>query len=427
MRSSWLEFLPGVGGLPTMRLHMQLEAAWPVTGEALVRYEDTNAPERLGWREVVIRPLADTSILGSTVPGVDRSQELTNYPTDATSGFPQETAAEFRVRGARAQAAPGVEASQATNAPAPQQSALSAPGIQPAPPSAVAPRARGDRLADLITADELTPTLILASLLIAFALGGLHALSPGHGKTIVAAYLVGSRGTAKHALLLGAIVTVAHTAGVFILGIVTLSLSSRIVPEHLYPIIQLLSGVAIAVVGVRMFSSRVRDGWRVHSHAAHGEHAHDQEHGHARDHAAVHSHGHGRGHAHDHAHSEEHAHDHGHSHEVPAGEPTAATLLALGVSGGILPCPSALVVLLSAVALHRVGAGLVLIVAFSLGLASVLSVIGILVVRAGTLLSRFDSASGIVRRVPAFSALFVCILGLGLALGAVPDVQRAFF
>jgi len=290
---------------------------------------------------------------------------------------------------------------------------------------------RADRLTDLITADELTPSLILFSLLVAFALGGLHALSPGHSKTIVAAYLVGSRGTAKHALLLGGIVTVAHTAGVFLLGMVTLSLSTQIVPEHLYPIVQLISGVAIAVVGVRMFSVRLRDGWRTHSHGGPAHHHHDDADAHAHAHGSPPSHAHDADHWHEHAHGHDHEHEyeheHGHTHEVPAGQPTFATLLALGVSGGILPCPSALVVLLSAVALHRIGAGLVLIVAFSMGLASVLSILGILVVRAGTVLNRFDSAGAIARRVPAFSALFVCVLGLGLALGAVPDVQRAFF
>jgi ABC-type nickel/cobalt efflux system permease component RcnA len=140
---------------------------------------------------------------------------------------------------------------------------------------------------------------------------------------------------------------VAHTAGVFMLGIVTLSLSSRVVPEKLYPIIQLVSGVAIAVLGVRMFATRLREGWQIHSHgptrgAGYLEGVAPSAPGRG---GGAHGHVHAHGHRHDHGHSHGHRHDHGHSHDVPAGAPTLATLLALGVSGGILPCPSALVVL----------------------------------------------------------------------------------
>jgi ABC-type nickel/cobalt efflux system permease component RcnA len=236
-----------------------------------------------------------------------------------------------------------------------------------------------------VGARRLTAGVVALSLLIAFALGGLHALSPGHGKTVVAAYLVGSRGTARHALLLGAVVTASHTIGVFLLGIVTLALSKAIVPEKLYPAIQLLSGLTIVAIGGSLFVRR----WRRRTPEEHG---------------------------------------HSHAIEVPESAPTASALLALGVSGGILPCPSALVVLLSAIALHRVGFGLVLIVAFSAGLAAVLSGIGILVVRAGRLLSRFDAAGGWARRrLPAFSALLIGLLGAAIAVRAFPDVQHAFF
>jgi ABC-type nickel/cobalt efflux system permease component RcnA len=295
-----------------------------------------------------------------------------------------------------------------------------------------------DRFTELITQQDLTPALVLFSLVIAFALGGLHALSPGHGKTLVAAYLVGSRGTAKHALLLGAVVTLAHTAGVFLLGFLLLAFSAEMVPSTLLPIMQLVSGMAIAGIGITMFAKRLRDlSSRQRAHAAHDHYAasHAPDHSHIPDHAHAHDHQHDHerdAHSHDHgtySHDDEHSHGWGgkHSHAIPAGAPTATALLALGVSGGILPCPSALVVLLSAVALHRVGAGLVLILAFSMGLAAVLSGVGILVVRAGTLLARFEGAASLARPLQAFSALFVCVLGLGIAAGALADVHRAFF
>ena len=420
-RSTSLEFLPGVGGLPTMKLRIRLEGAWPTSGEASVRYEDANAPDRLGWRELVLRPVADVAVVDSTVSTTDRSAELSRYPTDPDAAFPQETTARLSLRGIRAATGLAAEGERASD-PARASAAAPANGAATLPHDG-----RGERLSELITRKNWTPRLVVFALIIAFALGGLHALSPGHGKAIVAAYLVGSRGTVKHAALLGAIVTIAHTAGVFLLGFVTLALSARILPEKLYPVTQLLSGLTIVAIGATMFATRLRAVGHAHPHGSHAPHTHEGEddHGHAQ-HAhshAAHSHG---SHSHD-AHSHD-GHSHGgHSHDIPADAPTAATLLALGVSGGILPCPSALVVLLSAIALHRIVLGLVLIVAFSLGLAAVLSAIGIAVVRAGKILSRFESAAGFARRVPAFSALFVALLGIGIVATALPEVQRAFF
>ena len=201
----------------------------------------------------------------------------------------------------------------------------------------------------------------------------MHALSPGHGKTVVAAYLVGNRGTARHALFLGGVVTFTHTIGVFLLGFVTLYLSRYVVPERLYPWVGFISGLTILAIGASLFHQRL------------GHHL---------------DHDHGSG---------------GHSHEMPEGI-TFRNLLALGFSGGIVPCPSALVVLLSAIALHRVGIGLLFIVAFSLGLASVLVGIGILVVRAGRFLSRFDSSRAAARYFPILSAAIISVIGLAVAI-----------
>ena len=142
---------------------------------------------------------------------------------------------------------------------------------------------------ELITSNGWGLWFMLTAALIAAALGGLHALEPGHGKTIVAAYLVGSQGTAAHALLLGLIVTVTHTAGVYALGLITLYASKYIVPDHLYPWLGIASGLTIAFLGLYMLRRR----WAGHRHA-HGHHHH-----------------HGPwGHSHDHGHSHEHTHDH---------------------------------------------------------------------------------------------------------------------
>ena len=389
VRSTSLRFSPGAGGLPTMKLTLALETPWSARHDGEITYADANFPDRIGWREIVLRPGPGVRIEASDVEREDRSRELTSYPADPTADIPQRSAAAFRtIRIPAADRQGRGSAFAETNAPvlAPSRpaSGLAAAGSslrqRPKPPGN-----RPDRFADLVSARRLTTGVVALSLLVAFCLGGLHALSPGHGKTVVAAYLVGSRGTAKHALLLGAVVTASHTIGVFLLGIVTLALSRAIVPEKLYPAIQFLSGLTIVAIGGSLFVRR----WRRRTAD------------------------HGRGHS--------------HAVAVPETAPTASALLALGVSGGILPCPSALVVLLSAIALHRVGFGLVLIVAFSAGLAAVLSAIGLLVVRAGRVLSRFEGAGTWARRLPAFSALLIGLLGAAIALRALPDLHHAFF
>jgi ABC-type nickel/cobalt efflux system permease component RcnA len=224
-------------------------------------------------------------------------------------------------------------------------------------------------------------------LLIAMFWGAAHAFSPGHGKSIVAAYLVGSRGTPRHAVFLGLTVTVTHTIGVFALGLVTLSLSQFIVPDQLFPWLNLVSALLIVAVGVSVLRWRVRE-WRKKG--------------------APHDHGHSHGHGH---------HEHTHDYAL-----SARRLLGIGISGGIVPCPTALVVLLAAISLHRVGYGLVLILAFSLGLAGAMTTIGILAVSAKRVFRRVDFDGGLIRLLPAISALVVLGLGLAMTLRALPKV-----
>ncbi len=225
---------------------------------------------------------------------------------------------------------------------------------------------------------------MLVSLLIAAFWGAAHALTPGHGKAIVAGYLVGTRGRPLDAFLLGGIVTVTHTAGVFALGFVTLLLSQFIVPEALYPWLTLASG--LLVVGCRAP--------RCCSRACAASHDHDHDHG-ARPRPR---------------------HSHHHHHHDRRG------LLGVGVAAGLLPCPSALVVLLSAIALHRIGFGLALIVAFSLGLAATITSIGLVAVLAKRAFSRFSFNGPLIRLLPAASALVILAVGIGITLKALPEV-----
>ena len=394
--SSDLHFAPGAGGLETMKVFLDWQALLPTGRNSVVTWDDRNYPERTGWKEVVAAGGAGMGITDTSVPSGDRSRELSVYPRDVIP--PQDTQAHFT-------AVPGAGAGSAT-APVPSSSSASRDAT---------PR---DAFTAAIARRELTPGLMLVGLLIAFVFGAFHALSPGHGKTMVAAYLVGTRGTATHAVWLGIIVTVTHTLGVFALGLVTLFASKYVVPEKLYPILSVISGLAVFGVGVWLLVSRLRGPSGTHEHTH--EHGPDEVHLHLEGVEHTHSHDHAHDHSHDHAHDEGHSHGFGHHHHhVPDGPITARSLLALGISGGIVPCPSALVVLLSAVALHRIAYGMALITAFSIGLASVLIIIGLLVVSTRHWFERFPASERLLRRLPVASAVAITLIGAMLVIRAL--------
>ena len=254
-----------------------------------------------------------------------------------------------------------------------------------------------DYLAQLLHQPQLSAGWLIAGIAVAFWLGALHALEPGHGKTIVAAYLVGSRGNMKHAALLGATVTFTHTLSVFLLGIGTLLLSSYIVPEKIIPVLGVLSGVSIVLIGGWLFYKRLR----------------------AYQHELAHQHAHARGH--------HHHHHHGHSH-APQGDITFGSLMALGASGGLVPCPAAMVLLLSAIAIGRVGLGLVLLLAFSLGLAGVLMAIGMLVIYAKNWLpeSSKNAQHPLLKFAPIASALVILCVGLLMTAASLRWIPLPF-
>jgi nickel/cobalt transporter (NicO) family protein len=285
---------------------------------------------------------------------------------------------------------------------------------------------QNDALTRLLHQQQLTPWMIAAAIGIAFGLGAAHALTPGHGKTIVAAYLVGSRGTLKHAAFLGGMVTFTHTVSVFLLGLATLFLFQYVVPQKVTQVLGAISGLSIVVIGGWMLYKRLHGAGHTHSHG--NEHAHDHDH----DHEHVHTHAHSHDHAHEHHHHDhphDHAHDHTHSHthsHGPGGhthmpeEISWSSLVALGASGGLVPCETALVLLLTAIALRRVGLGLVLLISFSLGLALVLMAIGVLVIYAKNLLPSSNGGNPFFRWIPVASAAVVMLLGVvmtGVSLG----------
>jgi ABC-type nickel/cobalt efflux system permease component RcnA len=274
-------------------------------------------------------------------------------------------------------------------------------------PSAPGTVVRGDYLSRVLQRKDLGWKLMVLALLAAFGLGAMHALEPGHGKTIVAAYLVGSRGSMKHAGLLGFVVTFTHTFTVFLLGLGVLFFQQYVVPEKILPALGALSGLSIVVVGVSLLYKRAKalldGGHHHHHHHHHHDHPHDHEHPHAHD---------------DHEHGGGLVHSHGgtpHSHMIE-GEITPASLIALGVSGGLVPCPSALILMLSAIALGRPGFGLVLLIGFSAGLALVLMAVGMLALYARNLLpdGRKTAQNPAFRLIPVFSAVVVICLGLAI-------------
>lgn len=399
---------PGAGGLPTLRIECDLEGLLSAAGAGVarrLRFEDTNFSDRIGWREIVARPMSGTSVFESSAFGNEATDELKSYPEDILAAPLNERSAELSfIKG---------------EAPSSARPLLSRDG------RAASPQSR-DRLAELIAVRELTPGVALLGLLVAVVLGGLHALSPGHGKTVVGAYLVGSRGTARHAAFLGLTVTITHTAGVFALGLVTLVASSYVVPERVFPILSFISGALVAGIGLSLLIRRARAARAVRLGGQVGvDHPHDNqlEHTHLNnvDSHSTHYHSHtDHDHPHDQSGHSTLVHSHGgqaHAHIPPGANGESVTLrslVALGISGGILPCPSALVVLLSAISLHRVGYGLLLVVAFSMGLACTLTGVGLAFVYAKRFVKSFGRFSRLTKTLPIFSALVITSAGAAI-------------
>jgi nickel/cobalt exporter len=294
---------------------------------------------------------------------------------------------------------------------------------------AAPPAVRGAKLPgqeDLLTmlrAGELSVPLVVGALVAVMVWGAGHALTPGHGKTIVAAYLIGSRSTPWHALYLGLTVTLTHTLGVFALGLVALFASGYVLPEQLYPWLGAVSGLIVVGLGGALLWRRVRP---LLARREHDHHHGIQHHGHDHPHAHEHLHHHGHGHPHGHEHHHTHDQGHGHSHRPPGADGSPVTwrsLLGLGISGGLLPCPSALVLLVTAVSIDRAALGMVLVVAFSLGLAGVLTTVGLLFVKGSRLVQRLPRVTTWGQLLPAASALVIMVIGIWLTAEAVSRLQ----
>jgi nickel/cobalt transporter (NicO) family protein len=342
MGSSDLSLPVGQAGLRTLRLTCIFRADVVLGGATHdVAFEDTNYPDRLGWREVTAAGDGAT-IVRADVPTASPSLRLTSYPKNVRPSNIRSATIAFRPGGAALPARSEDE------------------GVA---------QVSGGLLADFASRPDLSAGLVALMIAVAIAVGAVHALGPGHGKSLIGAYLIGSGGTLRQAVAVGGAVSVMHTASVLGLGILVLSAERLFAPEHIYPWLGLASGLVALGLGATLLVSRL------------------------------------------HALSERRRHGHDHPH--PARPLSRRGLIALAFAGGILPSPSALVVLLGSVSIGRTALGLALIAAFSVGLAASLVAVGAMAIRARHIAtSRLPS--GLMRLAPVVSASCIALAGVAL-------------
>jgi nickel/cobalt exporter len=422
----WSSSLPTEQGGFSLRVDVDFKAVLPPSAPGAQRhlqFANHNYPGRMGWHEIVVASAPDVSVYDADAYG----SSLTRGLTEALQALPQSGPLDER----------SVHMTfDVGNIPAGAVPLLARPGAIAVRAGSPAPTQDGSwiaretkHLVAAISAPRLEPGIAVLALLGALLLGAVHALSPGHGKTIVGAYLIGSRGTPRHAAFLGMTVTVTHTAGVFILGFATLYASRFIVPERLFPILSLLSALLILGMGIVLLVQRTRS-LRLASALARP--------GAAPLFTAVPSTGAGAGAGQPLIFAKRPdivlgMHSHGgvmHSHLPPgaAGEEVSwRSLLALGVSGGLVPCPSAMVLLLAAVALNKTAYGMLLVLVFSVGLALTLTAVGLMFLYARNRFSRPSSGGRWRHWLPVMSAGTITVLGVALCVGALKSFGSAPF
>ena len=439
--ASGLSFPPGAGGLSTMRVVCEFRSplTGPIAAGTTIGYEDTSFAERIGWREVVVQ--GDRMMIAT--PGLAAtsiSARLTSYPKDLLSLPLDISSVTFAVApGGPAFASTAASDAFPLDAVAPTGATPPAVGVgQPTTAIAAVPGGVGGEIAGLLKTQDLTPPIILLSIFTAMALGAGHAITPGHGKTIMAAYLVGTRGTPRHALALGMTVTISHTLGVLGLAFVILAIGS-VAPDQFNRSLAVLSGVLVIGIGLYLLIGRLRDHlrWRAsglampvfgtlaHAHAAGTAESHHHSHEPVVKAAAVIT-----GLRSDDPHQPTVAglnvHDHGsgpHEHLPAANTPLSwRSLFALGLFGGLVPSINALIILLATLATGRAAYGLLLVVAFGIGMAVVLGGIGLGLVYAARWMARTPSGSILSRAVawaPLVTAGIILIVGIYVTRQAI--------
>jgi ABC-type nickel/cobalt efflux system permease component RcnA len=412
----------GQGGLTTLRLAIlftgQLRSS--LSGTPLqAEFQDMNEPARIGWREIVVTARGDARLLSSSAPQRDLSDELRHYPGNLIQ-------APLDLRSAGFRFTPGT---------------VQVPALPIGTTTKEVTR-YGGQLTSLITRHHLSVLVVLGMLAVALGFGAVHALAPGHGKTVMAAYLVGTRGRPRDAVLLGAIVSFMHTASVLVLGAVLFQVSRSVAPDRVYPWLKVASGAAIALYGTALVVARRRTLRRQRPEPARavpapavvdlitvpdrvlvGAGGPEV----AEVHVHVHDHDHGHDHGHGHGGHDQHHHGpggHTHSHDLPEGVPPLSRrgLVVLATAGGLFPSPSALIVLIAAFTLGRVVLGLALIAAFSVGLAITLTGVGLALVY-GRAVAERKGVLRTVRFLPLASAVAILILGMVFAVDGLRGIH----
>jgi nickel/cobalt exporter len=368
-----LAFLPGAAGLQTSRISCALTSAVELSTDSAVVHNGFRA-DRVGWRELTATA-GGVHLVDSPLPAQSVSGGLTAYPEDLLSS-------PLNVRDATLAVAPGDgPASTATSA---------LPGGSRFFGSAWLAGAERT-LRGWVADPHLGPVVGVLAVLLALTLGAAHAALPGHGKTVMAAYLAGRHGRPRDALAVGATVTATHTGGVLVLGLLLTSVAG-LAGERILGWLGVASGALVAVLGVTMLVRLLRGRSTGHHHH-HESHDHD--------------------HSHSHSHSQSEA---GHTHDHDR-SPGRLALISMGIAGGLVPSPSALVILLGAIGLGRTGFGVLLVLGYGLGMAGTLTAAGLLLIKvkdrwAGRL-PRF--ATRITLLLPTGTAALVLLVGLGLA------------
>lgn len=421
-RSSAFVYRPGEAGLRTSRLTCELTASADLAHPADVTVRTGYDSRRIGWREITAQG-SGVALTASDVPTASATDELRHYPTDPLANPLDQRSATLRT--------------------APGRSAVVVPAALPGAGLITTALAQVSGAFDsLVGARELTFSVGMLALLLAVVLGASHAAMPGHGKTIMAAYLAGRRGTPKDAVVVGATVTLTHTAGVLALGLI-LPVATGLAGETVLTWLGLASGLLVTAIGVWLLRSAVLN----RSTPGHS-HSHSHGHGHGHGHGHTHGPGHGPGHHH-HPHTapartesdesavavltkdggdEPHTHPapgDRHSHTAPAA--TRGGLIGMGIAGGLVPSPSALVVLLGAVALGRTAFGVLLVLGYGLGMAATLTLAGLLLVRLRERLDRTNRTATSPRWAalarlaaigPVATSSLVLLVGIGLTVRA---------